>query len=197
MSPCPYSSGVVTGAGSGVWARRPVLVDAITVSALLVAELLITPRLTGEPQSSPEATLTVLTLAAVPLRTRWPAPSLALTSAGAGVLFLLRGNETLAALAPLFALYVVALRSDRRVTVLAWTATVAVLAPTSALGARSGMHLEDALSVLPWTGVVAAVANGLRNRRAYLAAVEERAARTQPRGRGGAQGRGGACADRS
>ena len=38
---------------------------------------------------------------------------------------------------------------------------------------------EDALSILPWTAVVAAAGNGVGHRRAYLAAVEERAARAE------------------
>jgi len=91
---------------------------------------------------------------------------------------LLRGVETLVTLAPLLALYAVALRSDRRSTVLAWASTAAVMTLAAALEAPRGMVVQEA-PVLPWTAAVAAVGDGLRSRRAYLAAVEERAARAE------------------
>lgn len=170
---------VTDTASSRAWQRHPVLTDAVAAVVLLIGDLLVAPRLTGDTRTAPEAVLTALTLAAVPLRNRLPVQALALTTAGAASVTLLRGVETLAALAPLMVLYLVALRSDRRSTVLAWASTVAVLAPASALGSQSSVRWEDTLSVLPWTGVVAAVGNGLRNRRAYLAAAEERAVRAE------------------
>ncbi len=159
--------------------RSPVVVDVAASTAVLVVDLLFGPRLTGNPVPSvPELVLTALTLAAVPLRHRRPVPALALTVAGAAAV-LLQGSQTVAVLAPVVALYTVALRSDRRTTVLAWAWTAVVLALATALGASGLVPWQDGFQVLPWTAVVAAVGDALRNRRAYLAAVEERAARAE------------------
>lgn len=161
--------------------RRPVLVDGAAATALLLADLFVAPRVLGEAPAPAalEAVLTALTLAAVPLRSRLPVAALVLTTAGAAVVLLLRGVETLAALAPLLALYSVALRGGRRSTALAWASTAAVLALAATLGSPDSPLWQDALQVLSWTAVVAAVGDGLRNRRAYLGAVEERAVRAE------------------
>jgi len=119
----------------------------------------------------------VFTFAAVALRSRRPVPALALTTAGAACVLVLQGDVTLVVIAPLLALYSVAVRSDRRTTVLAWGVTAAVLPLTGAFGAPE--FTLETLPLLPWTAVVAAVGDGLRNRRAYLAAVEERAVRAE------------------
>jgi len=161
-----------------VWHRHPVPSDLALVVGLLVLDLLLAPYV-GDPRSSAEAALTAVALAVVPLRGRLPVLALALTTAGAAGVVLTRGPETFAVFAPLLALYTVAVRSDRRSTLLAWVATVAVLAPAGALGSLPSERWEDTFSVLPWTALVAALGNGLRSRRAYLLAVEERAVRAE------------------
>ncbi|CAA9400091.1 MAG: Two-component system sensor histidine kinase [uncultured Quadrisphaera sp.] len=168
------------GPRAAPWRRHPVLVDAVAVTLVLLLDLLVAPRATGEPAPrGGDLVLVVLALALVPLRHRWPVPALVLTVLAAGVALLLRGIETVAVLAPLAALYTVALRGDRRTTVLAWAATSGVLALTGTTGTAQDGVWQRALPVLPWTAVVAAVGDGLRNRRAYLAAVEERAVRAE------------------
>ena len=163
--------------------RHPVLLDGAAVTALLLVDYFLGPAVMGNPtMSTPELGLTAATLAVVPFRHRWPVPALAVTTAGASAVLLLQGIETIAALAPVLALYTVALRTDRRTTVLAWASIAAVLASASALGVAGDAALRDALQVLPWSAAVAAVGDALRNRRAYLAAVEERAIRAE-RGR--------------
>ena len=176
----PYAVSVIIDRARAQARRHPVLVDAAGLVALLVGDYLLGPSLFGNPHmSAPEFLLTAMALAAVPLRHRWPLPALASTTAGAAAVLLLQGIETIAALAPVLVLYTVALRTDRRTTVLAWASTAAVLASASALGVPGDEALRDALQVLPWSGVVAAVGDALRNRRAYLAAVEERALRAE------------------
>jgi hypothetical protein len=86
--------------------------------------------------------------------------ALVLTTAGAAAVLLLRDIETLAALAPLFPLYTVALRTDRRTTVLAWASIAAVMTLVAAFG-DSERALQEALRVMPWTAAVAAVGDGL------------------------------------
>ncbi len=176
----------VRGAG---WRRRPVLLDAAVVIIVLLGGAFLVPRSSGSQAPSVlEHALIALTLAAVPLRHRRPVTALALTVAGAAAVLLLGGIEAVAALGPLAALYTVALRTDRRTTVVAWASTAAVMTAAGVIGvlgasgaveASRRVLLEEALPVLPWTAVVAAVGDGLRNRRAYLAAVEERAVRAE------------------
>jgi signal transduction histidine kinase len=63
--------------------------------------------------------------------------------------------------------------------VLAWAATAVPLTLAGLVGAPGVALSPETLPVLPWTAVVAAVGDGLRSRRAYLAAVEERAERAE------------------
>lgn len=171
---------VVEQVPSRRWQRHPVLADAALVVALLLADLAVAPRIADAPVPTAVETLAIAaTLAAVVLRSRAPVAALCATTVGAVVVLLLRGVESLSALAPLLALYTLALRSDRRTTVLAWASTAATLGLAAVLGSPSDALLEEALPVLPWTAVAAAVGDGLRNRRAYLAAVEERALRAE------------------
>ncbi|TYP90525.1 sensor histidine kinase [Blastococcus xanthinilyticus] len=171
---------------AGVRARihaHPLLLDAVVSVVVVVVDYFFVPSVSGNPApTAAELALIGLTLAAVTLRHRWPVRALALTVAGASIVVLLYGIESVATLAPLVALYAVALRSDRRTTLLAWASSAAVLAAAGALGALAAPGdgpWQDALQVVSWSAAVAAVGNGLRNRRAYLAAVEERAARAE------------------
>lgn len=168
------------GARDAFWRRRPVLVDVVVVALVLLVDVLLAPRVVEEPAPrGVDLVLVVLALGLVPLRHRRPVPALVLTVAVAAVALLLHGGETVAALAPLAALYVVALRGDRRTTVVAWAASGGVLTLAGATGTPEGGVWQQVLPVLPWAAVVAAVGDGLRNRRAYLAAVEERAVRAE------------------
>lgn len=169
---------VTDGSSLQVWHRRPVPVDAAVAAGLLAMDLVLAPYV-GDPRSAVEAVLTALALAVVPLRHRLPVLALVLTTTGAAAVVLTRGPETFAVFAPMLALYVVALRSDRRSTLLAWVATAAVLASAAAMGSSPSERWEQTFSVLPWTALVAAVGNSVRSRRAYLAAVQERAARAE------------------
>ncbi len=169
---------VTDGARAQVRPGRPVLLDAAAALAFLLLELTAAlPVIRDRAPSATEATLLVFTFAAVALRSRRPVPALALTTAGAACVLVLQGDVTLVVIAPLLALYSAAVRSDRRTTVLAWAVTAAVLPLTGALGAPE--FTLETLPLLPWTAVVAAVGDGVRNRRAYLAAVEERAVRAE------------------
>ena len=170
---------VVAQEPSGAWLRRAVLRDALLTAVLLAAYLLVGTRVADIPVPSAwQTAIVAVTLSAVPLRDRLPVPALALTTAGAAVVLLL-GLESPAVLAPLLALYTVALRTDRRTTLVAWAATAAALVAAGVLGFPRAGLVEQALPVLPWTAVAAALGDGLRNRRAYLAAVEERAVRAE------------------
>ena len=162
-----------------VW-RHPVLVDCVVAAVALVANVVLAPRLGGDPRPPAEVVvLAVLALALMPLRHRWLVPTLVATLVVAGAAVLVLGStETPAILAPLAALYLVALRRGRRSAVLAWTVTTAVLAGASALGAPT-LDVQRVLPVVPWTVLAAVLGDGVRNRRAYFTAVEERAERAE------------------
>ena len=161
-------------------ARHPVLLDVAFVALALVVELFLSPRLGDEPRPSPAlVVLTVLALGLVPLRHRWPVPTLVATVAVASVVVAVRGQENAALLAPLAALYLVALVRTRRTAALAWVGTLVVMVGANLLGHPGSNLLERGVPLLPWAVVPAVLGDGVRNRRAYLAAVEERAERAE------------------
>lgn len=70
--------------------------------------------------------------------------------------------------------YTVAVRTDRRSTWMAASASAALLIGAAVVfGSRS--WLGDNVAMVAWTALPAAVGDGVRSRRAYVAAVEERA----------------------
>lgn len=160
--------------------RHLVLVDSVVAVAALLADVVLAPHLGGHPERSPvEVVLVALSLALLPLRRRWPVPVLAATLVTAASAVLMLGNaETAAVLAPLGALYLVALTRVRRRAVLAWAVTTAVLVGASALSGPT-LDVGLVLPLLPWTTVAAVLGDAVRNRRAYLMAVEERAERAE------------------
>lgn len=180
MPSTSYSGKVsVESASARVWNRWPIATDAAFVAVLWALDLLVSARAFGEPRSLAQATLTALALAAVPLRQRYPLPALALTVLAAMPVTLMSGRETFALAAPILALYTTGLRSERRTTVFAWLATVAVLAPAVSAAAPEAYRLEAAFSTLPWTATAAAVGHAVRTRRSLLAALQERALRAE------------------
>ncbi|MGW1894759.1 sensor histidine kinase [Streptomyces sp. NPDC002004] len=75
----------------------------------------------------------------------------------------------------LVSVYSVAVRTDRRTT---WTtafASVVVLVGAASVFASQSWLDPDNAAMLAWTALSAAVGDGVRSRRAYVAAVEERA----------------------
>lgn len=168
--------------GWALMRRRPLLIDAAAALVLLLADLVVAPRLGRTSTPLVLAVLLVaLILAAVLLRSRLPVTALVLTTAGsaATLLWVPLGAEALSALAPLLVLYTVALRYGRLVTLLAWAATATILIFAGLLGAQRDFVFPDVLQVVSWTAAAAAIGHGVRNRRAYLAEVEERAARAE------------------
>ncbi|MEU1466267.1 sensor histidine kinase [Streptomyces sp. NPDC005727] len=96
---------------------------------------------------------------------------------GCGVGFLVLGfRESPLVLSPvLLSVYTVALLTDRRTTWMAASASAATLVGAAILCAPRSWLNPDNVALLAWTALPAAVGDGLRSRRAYVAAVEERA----------------------
>ncbi|MFE3637792.1 sensor histidine kinase [Streptomyces sp. NPDC059168] len=96
---------------------------------------------------------------------------------GCGVGFLVLGfRESPLVLSPvLLSVYTVALVTDRRTTWITASASAATLVGAAIVCAPRSWLNPDNVALLAWTALPAAVGDGLRSRRAYVAAVEERA----------------------
>ncbi|MFF0083093.1 sensor histidine kinase [Streptomyces canus] len=75
----------------------------------------------------------------------------------------------------LVSVYNVAVRTNRRTAWSMAAVSAAVLAGAAVAGAPASWLDPDKVAVLAWTALPAAVGDGVRSRRAYVAAVEERA----------------------
>ncbi len=178
---------------NGWWRRvspgRAVVLDA--VAALLVfGMLLAAAAMVARPSRHVLPTLDSLHPAAVALAAAscgtlllrrhrpWAALALALVC---GVLYALAGynmNPVLM-LPSAVALYTVAVRTDRRTAWGTAAGSAAVLAGAEiALGPGNWLEPQN-FSVLAWAAAAAAVGDAVRSRRAYIAAIEERAERAE------------------
>ncbi|MFJ9150936.1 sensor histidine kinase [Streptomyces sp. NPDC102270] len=113
-------------------------------------------------------------------RRRHPFGVLALTL-GCGVVIQLLGvrDSPLVTSPVLVSVYNVAVRTNRRT---AWTVaavSAAVLVSAAVVCAPASWLEPDKAAMLAWTSLPAAVGDGVRSRRSYVAAVEERAERAE------------------
>jgi signal transduction histidine kinase len=177
--------------------HRDSLADALFAVGLLVAVWLQmwVPRLLivrgrgipremlpfGRPESTPLAAFLLVALCILPLavRRRWPLAVLAVI-AGATTLYQLFGYPpTLALVGLLVALYTVGTLVDRR-RLMVWAAVCggAVIA-TGLPPWGSAMFWADLARTFSMLAVAAAIGDATRNRRAYIAEVEQRAAEAE------------------
>ncbi|GIF23052.1 signal transduction histidine kinase [Actinoplanes tereljensis] len=116
---------------------------------------------------------------AIGLSGTFPLPVLALSTL-AEIFCLIRGWGTPAPMfAMVVALYHLAVRAPRRLT---WSAAVlcgALCWIASGTGSHTGWWNPLSLGLFAWTGMAAAGGDAVRNRRAYVAEVEERARRAE------------------
>ncbi|QMU67580.1 sensor histidine kinase [Streptacidiphilus sp. P02-A3a] len=169
--------------------RRPLLADGSAAALLLVLSLTASamaarasrhalPSLSAIHPAT--AAVAAVACGALLLRRTRPRVVLAVTVA-CGISYTALGydlNPVL--LSPVVAaICTLALDTDRRT---AWlgTGTAALLLVGSSMAFAPGSWLEpQKLSVLAWTGMVAAGADAMRSRRAYISAIRERAERAE------------------
>ncbi|WKX69895.1 sensor histidine kinase [Streptomyces sp. XD-27] len=117
------------------------------------------------------------------LRSRFPRGVLAVTSAVtiAEIVATGRGDSPRSAivLSVVVALYTVASRTDRPTTWRIGAATVAVITGTGMVFGVGPWYAQENLGMFAWTGMAAAVGDAVRSRRAFVAAIEERAVRAE------------------
>ncbi|MGO4425864.1 sensor histidine kinase, partial [Streptomyces sp. MCAF7] len=77
------------------------------------------------------------------------------------------------------ALCTVAVRTDRSTTLRVGLITVAVLTGVAMLFGVSPWYAQENFGIFAWTGLAAAAGDAARSRRAYIAAIEERAVRAE------------------
>lgn len=160
---------------------RPLVLDTALAAGVFVLSLVA-----RDPESAPAMSPTsagpvliaALTCLALAWRRTAPLGVLAISVAGNVLVLLLVESATGLAAAALLALYTLAVSTDRRTTMIAWGATVVPLTLAS-LWSGAPISVENAVTFVPWTALVAALGDALRNRRAYILAVEERAERAE------------------
>jgi signal transduction histidine kinase len=109
------------------------------------------------------------------------APFLVLAVSGTATLALLAGHGTvgLAVFAPLIALYTVAATTERRLSVAAALVSLVGVLIAVAAGSRGGSSWTKFLFPVVVVGACWLIGDNLRVRRAYVAALEEKAARVE------------------
>lgn len=165
------------------WLRaHPRGADALpAIGVFLLAVLVTDPDPDRAADARPLTVGTVLLVAATCALLVWrrdyPLPVLALTVLGAVTAILLIGERTLVALAPLVALFTVAVLGRRRTT---WRAAiVTAVALMAAEWLYRGAFGFEVLNGLAFTAAAASAGDALGHRRAYLTAMEERAVRAE------------------
>jgi signal transduction histidine kinase len=135
------------------------------------------------PIASADTTVRSLLVAAafLPLafRRRYPLTVLAIVTVVAAGNDLLPGPPSLLFLAPLIALYTVGTLKSRRTLVMSAAITMAVQLAVTFPSYGTTTFWADALRIVSMVAVAAALGDATRNRRAYVAEVEQRAAEAE------------------
>ncbi len=164
--------------------RHPQALDAglgILVAAVgILAVVVDTAEHPGRPLTTGDLVAVVLAFGAVAGRRLRPLPILVTTTAAAaGHLLLVDEDQPVLIGALVIVAYTLATRSGRRTAWLAAGASAAVVYAAITLGALGEGWSPENLGVLTWMGMATAVGDATRSRRAYVAAVEERARRAE------------------
>jgi signal transduction histidine kinase len=121
----------------------------------------------------------VVTLGLIVVRGRWPVPTWAAALVGAVVATVVVDRPT--AMLPLVVvlLFHVSVRSDRRTSIRAGAATLAVLLACVAIIEANDLVGPEIIAALAWPGLAVAAGDAVRSRREAIAAAEERAERAE------------------
>ncbi|MEU6018876.1 sensor histidine kinase [Streptomyces sp. NPDC047515] len=169
---------VISGWRRGTRARSGVK-DALGVAVLFVLSVVaasVVPHAREFSLRWPAVVLAGVGCSALVWRRRHPVGVLAV-AVGCGVAFQVLGfRDSPLVISPvLVSVYTVAALTDRRATWTAASVSAAVLVGTAVLRDPHSWLAPDNAAMLAWTALPAAVGDGVRSRRAYVAAVEERA----------------------
>ena len=159
----------------GLWADAAFGIVLAAVSLMVV--LHGTPDGSGRPLTVVDgfaaAAVFVLTL----LRRQWPLAVLAVSAALAIAATVAEGHPEAFVVTTVVAVYTVATRTSR---LPAWLIGGGTALALYAVGVATGQGwLNSSIGVVAWIGMATAVGDATRSRRAYVAAVEERARRAE------------------
>ena len=164
-------------------ARHPQVVDALLGALIGVASLLSVlegPRgIPGRDLTARDVLVAAGAALLITLRRRWPVPVLAVVAAGAAWAVATSGEIYVLTAVSVISAYTVASRTSR---IIAWTAGGAaalVVYLAAAVFNGQGWDAPESLEDLAWMGMGVAIGDAVRTRRAYVAAIEERAVRAE------------------
>jgi signal transduction histidine kinase len=200
----PYGAPVTTpygGSGRLLLLRErirahPFLVDALLAAGALAVVLLAAAAEPYGPEGRPHfgarelnartVWLALIGCGALVLRRRVPLTVLAVTTLVTVAGLVLGQGDGVPAdsrvplvTAAVIALYTVAERTDRATARRVGAVTVAVLTTAGLLFGARPWYAQENLGLLAWTGMAAAAGEAVRSRRAFVAAIRERAERAE------------------
>ncbi|MBT2383263.1 sensor histidine kinase [Streptomyces sp. ISL-11] len=168
------------------WLRaHPIAADSLLAGAVFVAILLGSAfsRFTaGRPPGAGFLVLSLLACAALVLRRRAPRGVLGATAALTLLEVVALDDDpprTQIALTVVIALYTVTSRTERAKAWRIAAVTVAVLTVAVMIYGVPPWYAQENVGLLAWTGMAGAAGDAVRSRRAYIAAIEERAVRAE------------------
>ncbi|MFD7666758.1 sensor histidine kinase [Streptomyces sp. NPDC059788] len=192
MTPlAPGQPGSRPGGGPLAWIRaHPRAFDAVLAAAVLVAILVGAvaephgphgPRFGHRELTTTTVVLAVVASGALVLRRRFPRSVLAVTGVCTVLELVLETEAPRApvACAVVIALCTLAARTDRSTTWRVGALTVVVLTAAAMLFGARPWYAQQNLGIFAWTGMAAAAGDAVRSRRAFVAAIRERAERAE------------------
>lgn len=158
---------------------HPHRVDALLAAALYAVTVFVDVVDFGDDAVA-IAVIGGLSCGALAVRRRWPLPVLAVATAAAAVAVHLDSGQVPFVIGTALASYTVAVATDWRTGLLAGGAAAAVIAAVGWVWAPTSWTGPDTpAAMIGWTLLGTAAGEATRSRRAYIAAVEERAQRAE------------------
>ncbi|WNV91957.1 histidine kinase [Umezawaea sp. Da 62-37] len=161
--------------------RHPVVVDALFAVVLYLpsASSHGPPWMVAQPKPPMSLVLLALVFAVLAVRRRWPLGTLVVTAVGVvpAVVF---GFELEPFLLPVvIATYTLAVRTDRWTALSSAVPMVVFLVLVVLLLTPAPGFTKESFARFAWIGMAAAIGDAVRSRRAFIAAIEERAVRAE------------------
>lgn len=163
-----------------VVASRSFLVDVALLFVLIVVPTIARDGSRhGGASAVAEVVAAVIAVPLILLRRRRPVPCLAVGVVAAAIVTAIAHHPTAIVPAVVVLLFTVGSRCDRRTALISGGLTVLTMYASIAVFAHRGGFGAAAFAVVAWTGLALAAGDAVRSRRAYIAAIEERARRAE------------------
>ncbi|GLY94097.1 histidine kinase [Actinoplanes sp. NBRC 103695] len=163
--------------------RHPQVADAllgVLVGVSSLVSVLMGPRaIPGRSLTSLDVLVAAMAALLITLRRRWPVLTLAVVTVAAAWAVAGRGEIYVLTAVSVISAYTVASRRRRTTAWIAGAAAALVVYLAAVVFAGQMWDSSEALEDLGWMGMAIAIGDAVRTRRAYVAAVEERAVRAE------------------